>query len=392
MTQPWPRVELGEALSISTERLEPREHANVLFNYIGLEHIEGHTGRILPHEPTYGGEIASTKNVFRSGEILYGKLRPYLNKVHVAAGDGICSTDIYVLHCGERKALPSYAAFFLRSPVVLDRVTNLMQGANLPRLSASALLGISIPLPPLPEQERIVRLLDAAEELRRLRAQADRRTADLIPALFHDRFGDPASSQYPSLNLSDAAEVVSGVTKGRNFNGRQTVVAPYIRVANVQAGFLDLSEIKTIEALPEEVQFLALQRGDVLLTEGGDFDKLGRGALWDADIPECIHQNHVFRVRVDEAKLLPVYFSNYLLTPFAKAYFLQCAKKTTNLASINMTQLRALPVPIPPLDFQRQFAARVLEIRQLEARQAECRHRLDDLFQSLLHRAYQGEL
>jgi type I restriction enzyme, S subunit len=132
--------------------------------------------------------------------------------------------------------------------------------------------------------------------------------------------------------------------------------------------------------------------GDVLLTEGGDFDKLGRGAMLDQDLPGCIHQNHIFRVRCDLSKLLPEYFASFLLSSNACLYFRRCAKKTSNLASINMSQLRALPVPVPSMPLQKAFARRVTEIRELEASQAASRRRIEELFQALLHRAFDGEL
>jgi type I restriction enzyme S subunit len=251
---------------------------------------------------------------------------------------------------------------------------------------------LELPVPPVAEQEQLVKLLDEADELRKLRAQADRRTADLNPALFHEMFGESGRQAFDRIKLEQVAEVVSGVAKGRKFNGVRPIEVPYLRVANVQAGHLDLAEIKTIQALPQEVEGLALRKGDVLLTEGGDFDKLGRGAMLEHDLPNCIHQNHVFRVRVDQSKLDPVYFAKFLLTTESRGYFLGCAKRTTNLASINMTQLRALPVLLPPLQQQRNFATRVAEIRAMETEQAASRLRLDDLFQSMLHRAFNGEL
>jgi type I restriction enzyme S subunit len=287
------------------------------------------------------------------------------------------------------------------SPKFLTRYLNftkdrlivpLMTGAANMSISIDRLATVPVEFPRLPEQEQIVKLLDEADELRKLRAQADRRTAALIPALFHEMFGENTKKPLARVRLEQIAEVVSGVAKGRKFNGCQPVEVPYLRVANVQAGYLDLSEIKTIQALPEEVEELALRKGDVLLTEGGDFDKLGRGAMLDQDLPNCIHQNHVFRVRVERSKLDPVYFAKFLLTREARGYFLGCAKRTTNLASINMTQLRALPVLLPPLPLQKEFAARVSEIRAMQAEQAASRRRLDELFQSMLHRAFNGEL
>jgi type I restriction enzyme S subunit len=265
-------------------------------------------------------------------------------------------------------------------------------GATVKGLTIADYQKLTIPVPPSNEQERVVELLDEADELRKLRAQADRRAADLIPAIFQEMFGKASGKTNGRVKLEAISEVVSGVAKGRRFNGRQPLDVPYLRVANVQAGYLDLSEIKTIQALPEEIEELSLRKGDVLLTEGGDFDKLGRGAMLEVDLATCIHQNHVFRVRVDQTKLDPIYFAQYLLTGEAREYFLSCAKRTTNLASINMTQLRALPVLLPSLLQQKEFAKQVIEIRRIEGQQSVSRHRLDDLFQSLLDKAFRGEL
>jgi type I restriction enzyme S subunit len=170
------------------------------------------------------------------------------------------------------------------------------------------------------------------------------------------------------------------------------MMLPYLRVANVQDGRLNLSEIKTVEALPSDLEKLRLRSGDVLLTEGGDYDKLGRGALWEGQIDDCIHQNHIFRVRTDRTKLLPVVFANYLRTSHAKAYFLRCAKKTTNLATINMRQLRALPVPLPPVTQQQQFQEEYEVIRDLTKKCTDAFVQAGDMFASLAQRAFRGEL
>jgi len=289
-----------------------------------------------------------------------------------------------------QKVHPRFGAHWLQSPQFTAWRLSQARGANIQNLRKSDLEVVPVPIPPLSEQERIVRILDEADALRQLRQQADRRTAEFIPALFHKMFGDADES--PAHPLSAVAEVVSGVAKGRRFNGQKHVSVPYVRVANVQAGYLELSELKRIEALPEEVERLSLKKGDVLLTEGGDFDKLGRGAMLEYDLPNCIHQNHVFRVRCKSGTLLPDYFAKFLLTQPARLYFLRCAKKTSNLASINMTQLRALLVPLPPVSLQREFAARVAAVREMEAAQAQSRQRLDALFASLLDRAFKGEL
>lgn len=156
--------------------------------------------------------------------------------------------------------------------------------------------------------------------------------------------------------LHSVAKIQTGLAKGKVYNA-ETVRLPYLRVANVQDGFLDLSEIKTIEILPSEIERYRLRYEDVLLTEGGDADKLGRGDVWKDQIPLCLHQNHIFVVRTHQEVLDPYFFSYQTSSPYGKAYFLASSKQSTNLASINSTQLKEFPVLLPPLPEQRKIAA-----------------------------------
>jgi type I restriction enzyme S subunit len=177
--------------------------------------------------------------------------------------------------------------------------------------------------------------------------------------------------------LGKLAEVVGGVAKGRDLHGRQLAAYPYLRVANVQRGALDLSEVKEIEIPPEELPRYKLNRGDVLFTEGGDWDKLGRSAVWEDQVDPCLHQNHVFRARFPVVDLNPRWFSMYANSSHGRRYFEGAAKRTTNLASINMTQLRNCPMPVPPTKEQKRIIAKVDQLMalcdDLEARQAKKR-------------------
>ena len=155
--------------------------------------------------------------------------------------------------------------------------------------------------------------------------------------------------------LDQVAVIQTGLAKGKK-NIKDAVRLPYLRVANVQDGYLDLTEIKEIEVERADISRYSLRCGDVLLTEGGDFDKLGRGSIWEGQIEPCLHQNHVFVVRPHTNKLLPYFLSQQTSSSYGKAYFLSVAKQTTNLASINSTQLREFPVLLPPLEQQRKIA------------------------------------
>jgi len=179
----------------------------------------------------------------------------------------------------------------------------------------------------------------------------------------------PTPNGWSWARLGTIADIVSGVTKGRKLAGRKTVELPYLRVANVQRGRLDLEKMKSIEIPVQEEDRYQLQFGDLLLTEGGDWDKLGRTAIWRGDIPRCIHQNHVFRARLGDNSILPEWVMLFTNSLVGRAYFENAAKQTTNLASINMKQLRNCPVPVPPTATQRhiievvgQFSARISEL------------------------------
>jgi len=154
--------------------------------------------------------------------------------------------------------------------------------------------------------------------------------------------------------LHRVAFVQSGTAKGRRLGGKVREL-PYLRVANVQDGYVDLTDIKTISIQADEIERYSLKRGDVLFTEGGDFDKLGRGCVWDAQINPCLHQNHVFAVRPCDG-LLSRYLAAVAAGPHGKRYFLNSSKQSTNLASINSSQLKSFPIPIPPLAEQQKIA------------------------------------
>jgi type I restriction enzyme, S subunit len=156
--------------------------------------------------------------------------------------------------------------------------------------------------------------------------------------------------------VDEVAEVGSGVTLGKDVSGFKYVELPYLRVANVQDGHLDLRTIKTVKVRLDEADRYRLESGDVLMTEGGDLDKLGRGTLWEGQIPDCLHQNHIFRVRANRSELDPRFFALIVESDIAKSYFMRVAKRTTNLASTNKTQVRAFRFPVPPLSEQQQIA------------------------------------
>ncbi|EDY4901989.1 restriction endonuclease subunit S [Salmonella enterica] len=147
--------------------------------------------------------------------------------------------------------------------------------------------------------------------------------------------------------FEDVVDIQSGITKGRNLANRKLISIPYLRVANVQRGYLDLSEVKEIDIPEEEKDKYHVIKGDLLITEGGDWDTVGRTTVWCHDW-YIANQNHVFKGRVIGQDIDPYWLETYMNSPYSRDYFASASKQTTNLASINKTQLRGCPVAIPP--------------------------------------------
>ncbi|HEX6204715.1 MAG TPA: restriction endonuclease subunit S [Solirubrobacterales bacterium] len=193
------------------------------------------------------------------------------------------------------------------------------------------------------EQSRVDLIEEEIEELTQLQRQ-------FIAASRAEVF----ASKCEPVALGEVAEVQSGITKNTSRDAGQPEV-PYLSTANVQAGWLDLGNVKRVPASFERQQKHRLQRGDVLVLEGGDPDKVGRGWIWDDEIPGCLHQNHLFAVRPKADRLLPRYLAHFVNAPQARRAFLADAKQTTGIASINKTQLRALQIPLPSLKRQQEI-------------------------------------
>ncbi|ODA72390.1 restriction endonuclease subunit S [Streptomyces sp. AVP053U2] len=258
---------------------------------------------------------------------------------------------------------PYYLAHAMRvlTPTILSLVEETSHGTG--RLDTNRLSALDIGVPPLSEQRDIVAAHEAFERrigaLERMLAKVEIAES----ALSAHALGQVGTA---GPRLDSVATVAAGVTLGSEFVGDGTIELPYLRVANVLDGRIDTTDVKTVRIVKTQYERYALRKGDLLLTEGGDLDKLGRGAVWDGRIDECLHQNHVFRVRCGE-QMLPDFLALYAASPEGRAYFQRVGKQTTNLASINSTQVKQMPVPVPPVEEQRRLLGPVHAARERAA-------------------------
>lgn len=257
-----------------------------------------------------------------------------------------------------------------------------------------AVMGKLVPQYPCDEPaENLVKRIKAEKQRYLSESKARKQKALATDARQEPPFETPESWEWQTVD--DVLHVTGGVTLGRKLGSRKLLSKPYLRVANVQRGHLELEHIKEVEVPEDELEKYLLQSGDLLITEGGDWDKVGRTATWRDELPECLHQNHVFRARAVVSDWEPRWAEMYLNSAPAREYFAGSSKQTTNLASINMTQLRACAFPLPPLAEQHRIVAKIDQLmalcEQLKTRLTEARQLNEQLASTLVERALADE-
>jgi type I restriction enzyme S subunit len=302
-------------------------------------------------------------------------------------GPTIVKADCYRFRLDSRQVDAHFAALQL-SALAYAECGFLATGSTRQRLNLGLASARYLALPEsLDEQRAIVRWLDRATaridaliekktrfiELLREKRQAlitQAVTRGLDPNVPMKDSGvvwlGPVPAHWQVRPMKYIAQIQTGVAKGKDTTDRETIEVPYLRVANVQDGHIDLSDVATIAIPVEDLPRYRLQPGDVLMNEGGDFDKLGRGHVWSGEIDPCIHQNHVFAVR--PTQVTSEWLNAYTSSSAAQFYFMAHSKQSTNLASISSSNLMELPVPIPPTAEQKRTLLDLSDrLRRLEA-------------------------
>ncbi|HDY7730135.1 TPA: restriction endonuclease subunit S [Vibrio vulnificus] len=224
-----------------------------------------------------------------------------------------------------------------------------------------AVMGKLVPQDPSdePAAELLKRI---AEEKAQLVKEKKIKKEKALPPIAEDEKPFELPNGWEWCRLEDVVDIQSGITKGRKLAGRELKTIPYLSVANVQRGYLILNNVKEIDLPIDELEKYSVEDGDLLITEGGDWDKVGRTAIWRSEVPYMAHQNHVFKARPFLKEQSEAWLEMYLNGPFARKYFAGSSKQTTNLASINKTQLRSCLIAVPPRDEKKEISDRVQEL------------------------------
>jgi len=318
-------------------------------------------------------------------------LRPYLNKVALPDFQGKCSTEIIPL-------LPSndldrdYLAYFLRSAQTVSSISAKMAGARMPRADMDFVLALEIPLPSVAEQLRIVDFLNRADGIRRLRKQAQDIARQLIPALFTEMFGDLSTNPngWPMGTIGDViTQAQYGTSKKAHEHGAGL---PVIRMGNVlTSGALDLQKLKYVELNEKDQAKYKLETGDILFNRTNSKDLVGKTGMWNGAF-EAVAASYFIVARANRSKILPAYLWAYMNTTYMKRRLFDTARGAIGQSNINAKELKAFPIPLPQTDLQEKFAAHLEGIHSVMLQQETASSNAEHVFQSLLHRAFSGDI
>jgi len=386
----WPRRTLGELTSTITKGTTPqtlgRQYSPEGVPFLRAENLQG--GSVFVDSETLRIDTEThrllVRSVIRPNDVLLS-IAGTIGRAGIVSDDAPemnCNQAVAIIRLDPGQILPAFLLLWLKTSEAQSQMSGAQVTQTVSNLSLGQIKTLRPPVPSLAEQERIVKLLAEVDELRKLRAQADRRTADLIPALFHDMFGDPVTNprRWRKTDLGQLCTLVNGAPfKPSDWNGSGL---PIVRIQNLNDSTKPFNY--TSKELPEKFR---VRPGDILLSWSGTPGTSFGCFHWKG--PEGWLNQHIFNVKLQPG--------------LDREFFIQSVNVRLNdliarahggvgLQHVTKGVLNAVPVLVPPLPMQQEFAKRVAETRELEAEQAASRERLDALFQSMLHRAFRGEL
>ena len=396
----WSLATLDECCT-TVEKVNPRRNPDESFDYIDIGGIQPGSGRIEATKPLRGSDAPSrARQRVRAGDIILSTVRTYQRKTAIVPNslDGaIASTGFCILR-PYRGINARFIFHQLLSDGFVERLSEKQTGTSYPAVRDGDVRDMNVRLAPEMEQERIVAAVE--EQFSRLDAvdaavvSTSRRLEALRNAIIDRAFYDDAEGMR-TVEIGAVAAVSGGIQKQPKRRPHENRY-PFLRVANVDRGQLDLAEVHEIELFEGEIDRFRLEQGDLLVVEGnGSVNQIGRAASWEGQIEDCVHQNHLIRVRPGD-ELLPDYLALCWNAPHTAQQVRAVATSTSGLYTLSTSKVKSIRIPLVPLPAQR----RVVELLEQQVRNIElarsasesARARVRTLRQAVLAQAFSGRL
>ena len=366
--------------------LNRKVDGNELVWQLNLDQIESGTGRILEEKISPFAQAGISTHWFDETHILYSKLRPYLNKVVVPDKAGVATTELVPMRPDPKRLYRKYLAHYLRSDRFVNWISAQVAGAKMPRVSMKVFWEHEIPLPPLPEQHRIAAILDKADAIRLKRQEAIRLTDEFLRSVFLDMFGDPVTNPkgWKIQKLGAIGTLDRGVSKHRPRNAPELLggVHPLIQTGDVANSDGYIRIFKSTYSDIGLKQSKMWPAGTLCITIAANIAKTGI-LTFDSCFPDSVVGFTPNALSTTEYVQYWIGFLQKILEENAP----ESAQKNINLAI-----LRTLDIPVPPVKLQQEFSRRVKIVQDMKSKQVNGREYTTAFFNSLVQRAFRGEL
>lgn len=360
----WRVVRFDEMAQLVNDRVDDPSEAGVE-RYIGLEHLDPKSLKIR----RWGSpdDVEAQKLRFQPGDIIFGKRRAYQRKLAVADFEGICSAHAMVLRAREETVIKDFLPFLMQSSSFFKRAVDISVGSLSPTINWKTLASQPFAIPPKKEQRRIADILVAADEaldqIERCVTQSEQLRRNILHrivmrGLSNAEFKRTELGELPAdwdvMRIGEAGLVQLGRQRAPQYlTGSHP--RPYLRVANVYDGYLDLSDVQEMDFDEQDYKKYALQPGDILLNEGQSRELVGRSCIYNGEIEGCCFQKTLLRFQ-PSAKVLSEYAQGYFQDAFYRGVFAEIAVQSTSMAHLTAVRFERLMMPIPPLDEQKRIA------------------------------------
>lgn len=397
----WEWKKLGD-ISKAIQKIDPKKHPENSYIYLDIDSVDNEINRITNAKKINGKNAPSrARQIVTSGDILFSTVRIYLKNIALiedSFSNQIASTGFCVIRPSS-EVNRKFLFYYIQTNYFMKELESLQKGANYPAVRNLDVLNQLIPVPPLEIQHKIVAILEKAEETKKLRAQADELTQQLLQSVFLEMFGDPVRNPmgWEVRKLGElSTKILSGSTpKG----GKQVYVKEgitFFRSQNVWKNRIEFSDIAFIdEATHNKMKKSSLKNKDILVTKTGRINtensSLGRAALFLGENDSANINGHVYLIRLQENNIHN--FILFILTTNAyRDYIRSVCVGGIDKRQINKHHLEEFPIIYPPLPLQEKFAEIVEQIEKTKQFQQHSHQQLESLFNTLMQKAFNGEL
>lgn len=394
----WPLTAIGDVVERVSSWTPERDDPDGVFTYIDLGAVDQDTKRVtVPRELACNEAPSRARQLVRAGDVLVSTVRPNLNgvaPVPIGLDGATASTGFCVLRPRPARLDSRYLFHWVKSPRFVSEMVRRATGASYPAVSDRIVCELKLPLPPLPEQQRIAKILDEADALRAKRSATLAQLDVLAQSIFLDMFGEPVANP-KGWTTTTLGEIISvgpqnGLYKPVSDYGSGT---PILRIDAFYDGVVTgLARLKRVRVSDHEKELYGLRPGEIVINRVNSREYLGKSALIPALSEPVVFESNMMRIGVDPDQIDPVYLIQLLQMQQVRSHVLRSAKDAVNQSSINQQDVKSTPIILPPLSQQQLFAQRQRQLTVMGAQQRVSQSILDTLFTSIQYRAFRGEL